>query len=142
MKIKMALVSLVMALVITGCGTQPSISSNSSDQINATSATAQTNTTASTQVYSVAEDIYNKVKTAVGKNSEATFDSELSKITNVGQSSSPTSPNGVLYEDAATVVALDDGMNAEGSPAHAYDDLLKAMDKMKNDLAKYKPSGD
>ncbi|GEO26483.1 hypothetical protein AAC03nite_22680 [Alicyclobacillus acidoterrestris] len=130
MNIKALCLSAAVVLTLGGCG-----------QLNhlADANTAQTagSTTLNPQVYATCKDIYTSVKTAVSQNKDTQFDDKLNKIEHIGQNSPQGTPNAVLYQDAATVVALDDAMNAEGAPARAAGDLSKALAKLKADLDKY-----
>jgi hypothetical protein len=140
-KIKVVLMSVLAMMVLGGCGDaqQASLKNTDANTKQTTAKQSAADTTINPQVYLVCHNIYTQVKQAVKNNKETTFDSELNGITAIGQASKPSSPTGQLYEDASTVVALDDAMNSEGSPARAYDDLMQSLNKMKADLDKYSP---
>ncbi len=88
-------------------------------------------------MYSVCQQIYEGVSKSLNENTNVSFDKTLKSITAVAQSSPPNSPNSVLYEDAETVVTMDDAINGEGAPPSAYTKITAALNQLQAHLRRY-----
>lgn len=142
MNLKILVPILVISSLMTGCAT--TTSTKSLTQVSGTSSPSSQPTSSSAQqvdpaLYLTCAHIYQGVSQAVKDKGTENFDTDLEAITKTAEKSPQSSPNGVLFQDANTVVAMDDAMNGDGQPAHLYDAIQTALNKMGKDLQKFKP---
>lgn len=132
-------VAFLTIACVSGCGTVVSNHTTTSGQPANQSVTLASGQTVDPTLYNTCVTIYHGVSDAIANNQETSYDKPLQSITNEGQNSAQGTPNSVLYEDAATVVSMEDAINGEGAPASAFQTIQKALDKFKADLKKYNP---
>lgn len=133
-----ALLLAAVSLAFAGCGTELS-NSTTAESTQTTNGSKTTSATVDRHLYTVCQNIYAGVKSSLDENKDINFDKTLNSIATVAQNSAPDSPNSVLYEDAETVVAMEDSINGEGAPTSVYTAIDTALKKMKAHLQKYQP---
>ncbi|GMA56006.1 hypothetical protein GCM10025858_05090 [Alicyclobacillus sacchari] len=112
-----------MFLLTAGCGTAQSAPTNTV-AVNQTVSNGGSNQTAigtaekqpvNPHLYQVCETIYHGVSKTIAENRNVSYDQQLETITDLGTSSAPSSPNGILFEQAEAVVTIADAINGEGT---------------------------
>lgn len=141
MKRQVLLGSVLAVVLLSGCGTPTSASNQLKSSADTQTANAtQVSASINPQVFLVTRTIYEGISKAISKNLTTAFDKQLQSITDLGQNSAQGTPNSILYEDAVTIVSMDDAINGEGGPTSQYDILQKSLSKTKADLDKYRPT--
>lgn len=141
MRVQLTASALLMFVLLSGCGTSPSTTNRAASNVTSATTTnsSQSSGPVNPKIYLVTQTIYQGVTEALRKNQETSFDAPLETIADIGQNSAPGTPNSILYEDAATIVAMDYAINGEGGPTSQYRTLDKILKKTKADLDKYHP---